>query len=86
MLRRDDLRGHGDGDGYGDSDSGAASPLAALWLAQALRGLGDTAAAAMHARRAAAWLTERAQHAVPPEFRDSFVRRNPVHAALLAWA
>ena len=68
-----------------DSDSGAASPLAGLWLAQALRGLGDTAAAAMQARRAASWLTERAQHAVPPEFRDSFLSRNPVHAALLAW-
>ena len=69
-----------------DSDSGAASPLAALWLARVLRSLGDTAAAAMQARLAAAWLTERAQHAVPPEFRDSFLSRNPVHAALLAWA
>ncbi len=73
---------HGDG----DSNSRTASPLAALRLAQALRGLGDTAAAAMHARRTAAWLTERARQAVPPEFRDSFLRRNPVHAALLAWA
>ena len=69
-----------------DSDRGAASPLAGLWLAQALRSLGDTAAAALQAGRAAAWLTERAQHAVPPEFRDSFLHRNPVHAALLRWA
>ena len=66
-------------------DSGTASPLAGLWLAQALRSLGDVAAAAVQARRAEAWLTERAQHAVPPEFRDSFLHRNPVHAALLRW-
>ena len=69
-----------------DSDCVAASPLAGLWLAQALRSLGDTAAAALQAGRAAAWLTERARHAVPPEFRDSFLHRNPVHAALLRWA
>ena len=69
-----------------DSDRGAASPLAGLWLAQALRSLGDTAAAALQAGRAAAWLTECAQQAVPPEFRDSFLHRNPVHAALLRWA
>ena len=72
--------------GDSDGDSGAASPLAALWLAQALRSLGDAAAAAVQASRAAAWLTERSRNAVPPEFRDSFLRRNPVHAALLAWA
>ena len=75
-----------DSDSDSDSDRGAASPLAALWLAQALRSLGDPTAAALQARRAAAWLTERSQHAVPPEFRDSFLHRNPLHAALLAWA
>lgn len=73
-------------DGDDDGDNGAESPLAALWLAQALRGLGDTAAAALQARRASDWLVERSQHAVPPEFRNSFLNRNPVHAALLAWA
>jgi hypothetical protein len=67
-------------------DIGAATPLAGLWLAQALQGLGCDAEAAQQARQAAAWLTDRAQHAVPPEFRDSFLQRNPVHAALLAWA
>ncbi|WP_372526255.1 ATP-binding protein [Piscinibacter sp.] len=67
-------------------DIGAVTPLAGLWLAQALRSLGCAADAALHAGRAAAWLTDRAQHAVPPEFRDSFLHRNPVHAALLAWA
>jgi hypothetical protein len=41
--------------------------------------------AAQQARQAAAWVTDRAQHAVPPEFRDSFLHRNPVHAALLSW-
>ncbi len=64
-------------------DIGAVTPLAGLWLAQALQSLGCAAAAALQAQRAAAWLTDRAQHAVPPEFRDSFLHRNPVHAALL---
>ena len=68
------------------ADGGVVMPLAGLWLAQALRILGDPAAAALQARGAAAWLTERARHAVPPEFCDSFLHRNPVHAALLAWA
>src|SRR5205814_3501227 len=68
------------------SDLGAATPLAGLWLAQALQGLGEAAEAALQARQAAAWVNDRAQHAVPPGFRDSFLQRNPVHAALLAWA
>ncbi len=67
-------------------DIGAATPLAGLWLAQALQSLGCAADAALQAQRAAAWLMDRAQHAVPPEFRDSFLHRNPAHAALLAWA
>jgi hypothetical protein len=67
-------------------DIGAATPLAGLWLAQALQGLGCAAEAALQARQAAAWITHRAQHAVPPEFRDSFLHRNPVHAALLSLA
>ena len=64
---------------------GAATPLAGLWLAQALQCLGCAADAALQARQAAAWVTDRAEHAVPPEFRDSFLHRNPVHAALLSW-
>jgi DNA-binding SARP family transcriptional activator len=67
-------------------DIGAATPLAGLWLAQALRVLGCAAESTLEARQATAWLTDRAQHAVPPEFRDSFLQRNPVHAALLSWA
>jgi len=66
-------------------DIGAATPLAGLWLAQALQCLGGAADAAQQAGQAAAWVTDRAQHAVPPEFRDSFLHRNPVHAALLSW-
>jgi len=66
-------------------DIGAATPIAGLWLAQALQCLGRAADAAQQAGQAAAWVTDRAQHAVPPEFRDSFLHRNPVHAALLTW-
>ena len=66
-------------------DIGAATPLAGLWLAQALQCLGCVADAALQARQATAWLTDHAQHAVPPEFRDTFLHRNPVHAALLSW-
>jgi hypothetical protein len=66
-------------------DVGAATPLAGLWLAQALQGLGRAAEAAQQARQAATWVTDHAQDAVPLEFRDSFLQRNPVHAALLSW-
>jgi predicted ATPase len=66
-------------------DIGAATPLAGLWLAQALQGLGCATEAAQQARQAAAWVTDRALQAVPPEFRDSFLQRNPVHAALLSF-
>ena len=69
----------------GQAELGAVTPLCLLWLARALQCLGDTAGAAQRAQSAAAWLTERAQHSVPHEFRDSFLRRNPVHRDLLAW-
>jgi DNA-binding SARP family transcriptional activator len=66
-------------------DIGAVTPLVSLWLALALQRLDRAADGALHARQASAWLADRALHAVPPEFRDSFLHRNPVHAALLAW-
>jgi hypothetical protein len=37
------------------------------------------------ARLAATRLTKRAQRGVPAEFRESFLRRNPVHTELLSW-
>ena len=67
-------------------DIGAVTPLCGLWLARALQCLGCPAEAALQSQRAAAWLTERAQQSVPVDFRDSFLRRNPVHCALIAWA
>jgi len=64
---------------------GAWTPHCGLWLAKALQCAGRVDAADRHARSAAAWLTERAQSSVPPDFRDSFMRRNPVHRDVLAW-
>jgi DNA-binding SARP family transcriptional activator len=69
----------------GKGELGAATPLCGLWLARALQCLGHTAEALQQAQSALTWLNERAQHSVPPEFRDSFLRRNPVHRDLLAW-
>lgn len=69
-----------------DGDIGADFPLFHLWLARALQSLGRPAEAAQKAQQAAVWLTTRAQHSVPPEFRDSFLHRHPVHRALLALA
>jgi len=66
-------------------DIGATTPVCGLWLARALKVSGRHDAAAAHALRAAAWLQKRAGDSVPAEFRDSFLRRNPVHAELLAW-
>ncbi len=64
---------------------GAATPLCGLWLALALQRLERPVEAAHHAQRAVAWLMERAQQSVPDAFRDSFLRRNPIHARLLSW-
>ncbi len=64
----------------------AVTPLCGLWLAQALGSLGQPAPAALQARDAAAWLMARAQQSVPPEFRESFLHRNPIHRDLLARA
>ncbi len=65
---------------------GAWTPHCGLWLAKALQCAGRADDADRHARSAAAWLTERAQGAVPAEFRDSFLRRNPVHRDVMAWS
>ena len=64
---------------------GAWTPHSGLWLAKALQCAGRLDAADRHARSAAAWLNERAQRTVAPDFRDSFMRRNPVHRDVLAW-
>jgi len=67
-------------------DIGTTTPLCRLWLARALLCAGRADEAAQQARSATAWLAERAQHSVPPEFRESFLRRNPVHAELMSWS
>jgi len=64
---------------------GAATPLCDLWLALALQRLERPEEAALQARRGSAWLGERAERSVPEAFRESFLRRNPVHARLLSW-
>jgi hypothetical protein len=65
---------------------GAVTPLCCLWLAQALQSLGMPADALLQARQGTAWLMGRAQQSVPPEFRDSFLHRHPVHRELLLLA
>ena len=65
---------------------GAVTPLCGLWLALALQRLGCPTESTLRAQRAAGWLMDRARQSVPAEFRDSFLRRNPVHAGLLALA
>ena len=64
---------------------GIAFPQCTLWLAQALRAAGREAEALVRVERAAAWIAARAEDAVPPEFRDSFLQRNPTHRALRDW-
>jgi hypothetical protein len=58
----------------------------ALWLSLAatLRQLGREAEALEIIRTEAAHVRELAQAHVPPEFRDSFLNRNPAHRDLLA--
>jgi hypothetical protein len=67
-------------------DVGIATPLAALWMAKALRAAGRLPEAAAEAQRGVAWLSLHARQCVPIEFRDSFLHRNPVHRELLAWS
>ncbi|MEO8079873.1 MAG: hypothetical protein ABI641_05035, partial [Caldimonas sp.] len=64
---------------------GAAFPQCTLWLAQALRAAGREAEALIRVDLAAGWIAARAEDAVPPEFRDSFLQRNPTHRALRDW-
>ena len=68
------------------ADLGAALPGCSLWLAQALQRLGREDEAVAIARHAAGWIQQRLANSVPPEFHDSFRRRNPVHRELLALA
>ena len=65
---------------------GAALAQCTLWLAQALRAAGREAEARVRVERAVAWIAARAGDAVPPEFRDSFLQRNPTHRALRDWS
>ena len=65
---------------------GAAMPRCHLWLAQAFDALGRTAEAVTQARQGVAWVEAAAQRSVPAEFRDSFMRGNPIHRDLLAVA
>ena len=67
-------------------DLGATMPQCHLWLAQALETLGRPAEAAIKAQQGVAWLAAAARRSVPAEFRDSFMRGNPVHRELLAVA
>lgn len=64
---------------------GAAFPRCTLWLAHALRAAGREAEALARVERAAAWISARAEDAVPPEFRESFLQRNPTHRTLRDW-
>jgi DNA-binding SARP family transcriptional activator/tetratricopeptide (TPR) repeat protein len=68
------------------TNGGGLTPIASLWLAQALDALGRPAESNAMAREGAAWLMARAGQSVPAEFRDSFLHRHPVHRALLALA
>jgi len=60
---------------------------ALVWLiaARALQG-SDAPFACRVVQQAAHWLHESARERVPPEFRDSFLHRNPVNRDLLALA
>ena len=68
------------------TELGGTIPVCTLWLARALLATGRLAEARQQAQRGATWLLERAEAAVPVEFRDSFLHRNPVHRDLLAWS
>ena len=62
--------------------------LPELWLvaAQVYQALGQTGAAQQQLQTGVRWVTETAQAQVPEAFRDSFLQRNAVNAALLAMA
>jgi tetratricopeptide (TPR) repeat protein len=67
-------------------DIGAVTPLCGMWLAQALQSLGRPVQAMLTAREAVVWLKARSQQSVPPEFRDTFLQRHPVHRELFVLA
>ena len=67
-------------------DLHGGTPWAALYLAQALQLAAEGDAARRVAQHGAAWVQRAARDAMPSEFRDSFLHRNPVHGALLALA
>ena len=59
---------------------------AEVWLicGKALIFAGDSTRGSQALARGAEWITERAREHVPDEFRDSFLRRNPVNLELLS--
>jgi len=60
---------------------------ARVWLAAARALVGDDAARSRRlVQQAVHWVQESALQRVPPEFRDSFLQRNPVNRELLAMA
>ena len=61
---------------------------AELWLhaGNALAAVGESDSAAQVMRSGRAWLLDVAERHVPEHFRDTFLRRQPVHAELLAVA
>ena len=67
-------------------DLHGGTPWAALYLAQALQLAAAGDVARRVAQHGAAWVQRTARDAMPPEFRASFLHRNPVNRELLALA
>lgn len=71
----------------GRTESYVLYPLEPWWhVARVFEALGDTGAAATVCQRALAWIDAALAQQVAPEFRDSFLHRNPVNRDLLALA
>lgn len=64
----------------------AALPMSALWLHSAFELVGRLGEARACIRVAGDWLHRTVEEHVPPEFRDSFLKRHPVNWELLALA
>jgi hypothetical protein len=71
----------------GSTQSYVLYPLEPWWhCARVFDALGDADTAAAVCQRALAWIDAALAHEVAPEFRDSFLHRNPVNRDLLALA
>ena len=64
----------------------ATVPQCALWLHRIFSDSGDRAEATRCLLAGKAWLQRAVDEDVPPEFRDSFLNRNPVHREVLTLA